>query len=196
MVLKAKQLVSLIEGIVQKKLEEMAPRLIEKTLSESYIKKLLGESGGRKEAPVKLGSRTSLKDLVGSEEDEDEESFPIDKDHEERIPQVQPNEHQGIYHGKMGQDMHESDGSKKQLRHTLARRMGIDVFEGVQAIPSDTGQPEAVSEEALMKGIDFERMSRLIETPSSANRVDQSEMQRKMKRLDEYRKSLDVPVNA
>ncbi len=172
MKVKAPELFEVIRAVVRQEVKKVLPSLVEKVLSENFVRKIINEN-------VKVQSTrraTSLQEVLETDLEEDvEPAFkPIPKMQDNRIQEA-----------------------KNRLRSEVMG--GVDFFEGTKLIPSEgaAGSQELVSEEVLHNSFDFSRMKELsgVKTPSVTSQSSQGEYDLKMRRLEEQRRQLDVPVS-
>ena len=183
----AGMLVKLMREVVRDELKKALPSMIEKHLTEAYIKKMLSEK--------KKSSK--LHELMQGEEQNELEEVPgpmVNTD--EDIYGVSP-----IVKGKRDEKTYNEAAEKLARGNSMLKAIYEDVqplAHGDMANPSigASMQPEVP---LAVFGDDFtDRMKKLAKTVAPAPKViaEQSgdAYERKMKELEERRKALDVPV--
>lgn len=180
MKLDAKALGKIIGMVVREELKRQLPGLIEKHLTERYIRKVVAE-------------RSNLADHLSGEEDE--------------VPEPLVNDHEGIYNRnplvKGGEPDEEEDEHpiRKRSNEVVSKLMGQNnpmafLYEGVEPLSKDptAGLPNKGRGVPIEKmGLDAEKMRQLAGMESRPQRQQQEEVEAPARKFDP---KLDTPIGA
>jgi len=173
MKLGAKELVRLIRETVRDELETLVPRIVEKHLAETYIRKLVQEE------------KRPIREFMTAEGQHDDDEIPSPKE----------NDHKGIYQDKENEN--ELSEGKSSLSYLLSKDNPFSSFyEGVKAEEEPATPPERQTKSegpnmAVMKKI-MEGMERI--GPVTVPKQMDKSYEQKMQELERRRQMLEVKV--
>lgn len=182
--MKSSELKKMISGIVAEELRRQLPAMIEKVLTESYLRKIVSEQS----APAQRRSVPSLRETMQEQETDE-------------VPRPLPNTDQGAYQ--------ENDVIKRK-NEIISKLMGGDmgfIYEDVKPLPTSPSVNKKVSlgesqmkfgEEGVpleMLGFDPKVARNLIGETKNQSRPAARDVQKfEEERLARLRAQLDVPV--
>lgn len=135
------EIARMITFIVREEMKKQLPSLIERVLTEQYLKRMVNERVGRPSAP-----------LVEADDD---------------IPEPEENDHDGIYHPDQP-NLKGRTNTNETVRKLLGRENRLAfLYEDVKPIPSTTSLPSPESIDLDKLGFDFDRIKRLVNTKPS-----------------------------
>jgi hypothetical protein len=179
MKISGKDLGMLIREIVEDELKKVLPRMIEKHLTESYLKKIVSENS----------SRRGIREVMQGEEEREVEV----------TPEALSNEDESIY-GEMPLMKGKQSRQNESVSVLLSKNNPLSfMYEGTTPAPrGDTVYAGQSTPDVPLDsfGDDFmKRMTKLAPKITGAEQKKRNEsMEEKMKELEERRKRLDVPV--
>jgi hypothetical protein len=189
-------LMSVVKEIVRKEIARTLPSIVEKTLTETYLRKMIAENRARSSVPswVQKSNETFQRKFKGSAL---KELLATDLESEEEIQPdpPEPIDAEGIYtdsnsraaRGSTSNDDKDMNESVKKLR---AGVFG-DMFEGVKPISESASTPGNI--DAPIKGYDFNKMNEILQQTSPVSESHPNATL-KLREIEARRKALDVPA--
>lgn len=193
MKVKADELFEVVRQVVREEVKKVLPALVAKHLSEAYIKKALAETV-QVEQPVRRpaprpqpqASRlpANLREIIAGTDPDDEVT-----------PEALPNDTMGIYEPANPLVKRNDEAVAKLLSRNNPM---ADIYEGLQPIDAEDRSPDVpLNQAAKAMGMDFSKMSRLMEGLESDAKSKKSMMvseDAKLKELERKRRELERPV--
>lgn len=191
----SKELFEVVRQVVREEVRKVLPALVARHLSEAYIKKALTEANGagtptanRQMPRQEYRLPGNLRELIQGNDEEDEEG----------TPQIQPNDHQGIYEPSNPMVKHKSESVAKLLSRDNPM---ANIYEGLQPIEAEgstAGMPSVpLKQVAQATGMDFSKMNALVEGLEGDARRKAKLSDRDVERdLERKRKLLEIPVRS
>ena len=196
--LSARGLVSLVKEIVRREVVRVLPALVEKTITESYLRKIIQEQARPRTSirltrgPVETATISRLpplSELLGSHEDD-----------EDRVPEPQePVDSEGIYvdstsRAARGDVSRASSAQNEAIRKLRAGTFG-DVFSDVKTISESVAMsPLTDAPVAPVSGMDFDRMKEILDRTKGSELAVSPINQSKLREIEARRAALEVPV--
>ena len=177
MKVKANDLFEVVRQVVRDELKKALPEMIQRTLTEGYLKKMVAET-------VRTNKKTVTELLT-----------TVDNTDEEAIPEPQQNSDKGIYNNSDDMLKKESVASRIMSKKNplLSSENPLSfVYENVK-IPGEEEVAPSVPLDNIMP--DFSKMNSILEATGTTSRKPmQQSPEAKMRELEQRRKALDVPV--
>ena len=175
------ELREMMRCIVAEEISKQLPRIAEKFLAESFLKKIVAETVSRAIGGRRLAEESG--DAKGVDEDE--------------IPEILDNDDDSIY--QESPLVHKADESKSLVSRLMRNNPLAHLYEGTRPISNDvtqqlsSGRPdiplEAVTSDASRFGEIFKRTQQAGKKPTAS-----ADMDMKMLELELRRKALDRPA--
>jgi len=178
MKVKANDLFEVVRQVVRDELKKALPEMIQRHLTEGYLKKMVAET-------VKTNKKNVSELLT-----------VVDNTDEEAIPEPQQNSDKGIYNNSDDMLKKESVASRimsKKKNPLLSSENPLSfVYENVK-IPGEDEVAPSVPLDNIMP--DFSKMNSILEATGTTSRKPmQQSPEAKMRELEQRRKALDVPI--